>query len=76
MAGPGNGGGQQAQGRPRRSAWQRLFYWSAVLAVWGLVIAAILLAGMLPLFLGLFIALPVLGHASWHMYRQLMPDDE
>ena len=46
-----------------------------VLAVWGLVIAAILLAGMLPLFLGLFIALPVLGHASWHMYRQLMPDD-
>ena len=47
-----------------------------VLAVWGLVIAAILLAGMLPLFLGLFIALPVLGHASWHMYRQLMPDDE
>lgn len=47
-----------------------------VLAVWGLVIATILLAGMLPLFLGLFIALPVLGHASWHMYRQLMPDDE
>lgn len=47
-----------------------------VLAVWGLVIAAILLAGMLPLFLGLFIALPVLGHASWHMYRQLMPDAE
>ena len=47
-----------------------------VLAIWGLVIAAILLAGMLPLFLGLFIALPVLGHASWHMYRQLMPDDE
>ena len=46
-----------------------------VLAVWGLVIAAILLAGMLPLFLGLFIALPVLGHASWHMYRQLMPDE-
>ena len=47
-----------------------------VLAVWGLVIAAILLAGMLPLFLGLFIALPVLGHASWHMYRHLMPDAE
>ena len=47
-----------------------------VLAVWGLVIAAILLAGMLPLFLGLFIALPVLGHASWHMYRQLMPEAE
>lgn len=45
-----------------------------VLAVWGLVIAAILFLGILPLFLGLFVALPVLGHASWHMYRQLMPD--
>ena len=45
-----------------------------VLAVWGVVIAAILFAGILPLFLGLFVALPVLGHASWHMYRRLMPD--
>ncbi len=46
-----------------------------VLAVWGLVIAGVLFAGILPMFLGLFIALPVLGHASWHMYRQLMPDE-
>ena len=45
-----------------------------VLAVWGALIAAILFLGILPLFLGLFVALPVLGHASWHMYRQLMPD--
>ncbi|NHF71618.1 DUF2189 domain-containing protein [Paracoccus xiamenensis] len=46
-----------------------------VLAVWGVVIAAILAAGMVPMFLGLFVALPVLGHASWHMYRRLMPDE-
>ncbi|MFV0294219.1 MAG: DUF2189 domain-containing protein [Paracoccus sp. (in: a-proteobacteria)] len=46
----------------------------AVLIVWGLVIAVILFIGILPWFLGLFIVLPVLGHASWHMYRQLMPD--
>lgn len=46
-----------------------------VMLVWGVTIAAILTLAMLPLFLGLFIALPVLGHASWHMYRQLMPDD-
>ena len=45
---------------------------------WALVIALILFAGIAPLFLGLFIALPVLGHASWHMYRHLLPpeDDE
>ena len=25
---------------------------------------------------GLFIVLPLLGHASWHMYRELLPDDD
>ncbi|MDO5641565.1 MAG: DUF2189 domain-containing protein [Paracoccus sp. (in: a-proteobacteria)] len=45
-----------------------------VLGGWALTIAVILFLGILPVFLGLFIALPVLGHASWHMYRQLMPD--
>ncbi len=48
----------------------------AVMAVWGLLIALLLFFGILPLFLGLFITLPILGHASWHMYRQLMPDDQ
>lgn len=40
--------------------------------LWGIVIAALLFLGMLPLFLGLFVALPVLGHATWHMYRRLL----
>ncbi|SEN82208.1 Uncharacterized membrane protein [Paracoccus alcaliphilus] len=44
-----------------------------VMLLWGAVIAGLLLLAILPLFLGLFIALPVLGHASWHMYRRLMP---
>lgn len=39
--------------------------------IWGAVIAVLLFAGMVPMFLGLFVALPVLGHASWHMYRRL-----
>ncbi|SHL79217.1 Uncharacterized membrane protein [Paracoccus solventivorans] len=47
-----------------------------VAGLWALVIAAILFAGILPLFLGLFVALPVLGHASWHMYRHLLPDED
>lgn len=37
---------------------------------WGAFIAAALFVGMLPWFLGLFIVLPVLGHASWHLYRR------
>ena len=42
------------------------------MVTWGAVIAALLFAGMVPLFLGLFIVLPVLGHATWHMYRRLL----
>ena len=43
---------------------------------WGLVIAVITLVAMLPLFLGLFVALPVLGHATWHLYRRVLSFDE
>ncbi len=42
-----------------------------VLGVWGLMVAVLLLVGMAPMFLGLFVVLPVLGHASWHLYRRL-----
>jgi uncharacterized membrane protein len=42
----------------------------ALMLVWGAFIATCLFAGMLPLFFGLMIALPVLGHASWHLYRR------
>ncbi|WP_431299785.1 DUF2189 domain-containing protein [Tabrizicola sp. BL-A-41-H6] len=37
---------------------------------WGAMIAVILFVAMLPWFLGLFLALPVLGHATWHLYRR------
>lgn len=47
-----------------------------VMILWAAVIAVILFAAILPLFLGLFVALPVLGHASWHMYRHLLPDED
>lgn len=42
----------------------------ALMLVWGAFIATCLFAAMLPLFFGLMIALPVLGHASWHLYRR------
>lgn len=38
--------------------------------VWGLIVAGVLAAGMVPLFVGLAVALPLLGHASWHLYRR------
>lgn len=39
------------------------------MAAWGLVVAAGLLLGCLPLFVGLAVVMPVLGHATWHLYR-------
>ena len=41
-----------------------------VMMGWAALIAAVLFAAMLPLFLGLLVALPVLGHATWHLYRR------
>lgn len=40
--------------------------------VWGAVIGLLTFAGMVPLFLGLFVVMPVLGHATWHLYRHCM----
>ncbi len=42
-----------------------------IMLVWALFIALATFAAMLPAFLGLFLVLPLLGHASWHLYRQL-----
>lgn len=41
-----------------------------VMLSWGALIAVCLFLGMLPAFLGLFIVLPLFGHASWHLYRR------
>ena len=40
------------------------------MAVWGLIIVGSLVAGSIPLLLGLIVVLPVLGHATWHLYRR------
>ena len=46
-----------------------------VYLLWGLFVGALTLIAMVPAFLGLFLVLPVLGHASWHLYRQITEDD-
>ncbi|MCP4385008.1 MAG: DUF2189 domain-containing protein [Hyphomicrobiales bacterium] len=42
------------------------------MAMWGLIVAALLVVGSLPFFLGLAVVVPVLGHATWHLYRRLV----
>jgi cytochrome c oxidase subunit 2 len=43
------------------------------IAAWGLIVAGGLLVGAIPLFIGLVIVMPVLCHATWHLYRKLVP---
>ena len=40
------------------------------MAIWGLIVAALLVAGSLPAFIGLAVVIPLLGHATWHLYRE------
>jgi len=42
----------------------------ATIAVWGLIVAAALVIGSIPFLLGLVVVMPVLGHATWHLYRR------
>ena len=55
--------------------------WTSICAVtanpgpmllWGLIVAGGLLIGSIPAFLGLIIVMPVLGHATWHLYRKVV----
>lgn len=43
-----------------------------MMALWGLIVAVALMIGSLPIFAGLAIVLPVLGHATWHLYRKVV----
>lgn len=47
-----------------------------MIALWGLIVAGLLVLGALPLLVGLAIVVPVLGHATWHLYRRLVSDED
>jgi uncharacterized membrane protein len=45
------------------------------MALWGFVVAAALIVGALPFFVGLAVIMPILGHATWHLYREVIVRD-
>jgi uncharacterized membrane protein len=40
------------------------------MTIWGMIVMGSLVLGTLPLFVGLIIVFPILGHATWHLYRR------
>lgn len=47
----------------------------ATMALWGLIVAVALALGSIPFLLGLAVVMPVLGHATWHLYRKAVEPD-
>ncbi len=45
------------------------------MALWGFIVAAMLVIGSIPFFLGLTVVMPILGHATWHLYRRAVEPD-
>jgi uncharacterized membrane protein len=45
------------------------------MALWGLIVAVLLFVGSIPFFIGLTVIVPVLGHATWHLYRRAVEPD-
>ena len=46
------------------------------MTMWGLIVAGLLLIGSLPLFIGLAVVMPVLGHSTWHLYCKVVEPDQ
>ena len=57
-------------------SFQTVFQNLPVMALWAMLIVVVLAVSMLPFFLGLLVALPVLGHSSWHLYRAALSPEE
>ena len=60
-----------AIGASLRTAWEN----PGAVALWGLIVAGGLILGSLPLFIGLAIVMPILGHATWRFYRRAIVRD-
>lgn len=54
------------------ASWSLVMANPMVMAVWAGLIAVALFLGMLSGFLGLFVVLPLFGHATWHLYRRAL----
>ncbi|WP_417520153.1 DUF2189 domain-containing protein [Minwuia sp.] len=47
-----------------------------VMLGWGAAIGALTLLAIAPLFLGVIILFPILGHTSWHLYARLISEEQ
>ncbi len=58
-----------------RCSVRAVLYNPGPMTLWGLVVAGGLVLGSLPFLIGLTVVLPILGHATWHLYRRVVVDE-
>ena len=58
------------------TSWQLVAANPGPMLAWAMVIAVLVVLALIPGFLGLFVVMPVLGHASWHLYRRAIGFDD
>jgi len=58
------------------SSFKAVFQNLAPMIGWGIIIVALTFAALVPAFLGLLIVLPVLGHATWHLYKRVVAEEQ
>lgn len=51
------------------SSWKSVLQNPGPMLIWGVIVSGLTFLSMLPIFLGLFVVFPVLGFATWHLYR-------
>jgi uncharacterized membrane protein len=56
-----------------QASWRVVAIHPIPLALWAVAIVLLVTAGMLTALLGLLVVVPVLAHASWHVYHELVP---
>lgn len=58
------------------TSWHLVVSNPGPMLVWAVLIALLVVLALIPGFLGLFVVMPVLGHASWHLYRRAVKFDD
>ena len=54
------------------TSWKAVLAYPVTMALWAFLLMGFTLLGIFSLYLGLIIVVPLLGHASWHAYRELV----
>lgn len=54
------------------TSFQSVFKNPVVMISWGLIVAILVIIALLPMFLGIIVVLPILGHATWHLFEKVI----